>query len=262
MRLLLVLLATATGLGLAAAGLALLRDDPPEDLLPDLDQSVPSALSVVKSGRFQRLTFLSAVENTGRGPLLVEGSRASVAKRSMTVRQLVRSTDGETTSLQVRSTMRYVTAETHAHWHILAFERYELRTADGSKLVAPDEKTGFCLGDRFNANMDVRVQNEPDQPVWTEECGRGEPGLLHVAEGISPGYGDDYVPKLEGQYVDVTDVPAGRYLLVHRVNPDRDLRERDYANNAASVLLELRRPRPGLPAVEILARCPESDRCE
>jgi hypothetical protein len=261
MRLLLALLATAAGLGLVAAGLALLRSKPPEELLPDLDQATPTGLSVVKAGSSRKLTFLSAVENEGSGPLLVEGSRASVAQRAMTVRQTIRTTDGEAKSLPVPSTLRYVEAETHAHWHILAFERYELRTADGSELVSPDEKTGFCLGDRFDANMKLRVENEPDRAVWTEECGRRKPGLLHVTEGISPGYGDDYVPKLEGQYVDLAGVRPGRYLLVHRVNPDRTLREGDYANNAASVLLELRRPKRGRPAVEVLSRCPDSDRC-
>jgi hypothetical protein len=34
-------------------------------------------------------------------------------------------------------------------------------------------------------------------------------------------------------------VPAGRYSLVHRLNPLRALREADYSNNSASVLLDL-----------------------
>jgi hypothetical protein len=262
MRVLLVLLAAAAGLGLVAAGLALLRAEPPDELLPDLDQAVPSALSVVRAGRAYRLTFLSAVENDGPGPLLVEGRRDSTASPAMTVRQLIRRTDGATRELPVRATMNYVEAETHSHWHILGFESYELRSEDGAELVGPDEKTGFCLGDRYDADKDRQVENEPEQALLTEECGRGEPDLLLVAEGISPGYGDDYVPRLEGQYVDVTNVPAGRYLLVHRVNPDRTLRERDYGNNAASVLLELRRPNRGPPRVEILRRCPDDERCQ
>jgi hypothetical protein len=261
MRSLLLVVAAVAGLGLAAAGLALLRDDPPEELLPDLDQAAPSALSVVRAGRSYRLTFLSAVENDGPGPLLVEGSRTSAADSSMTVHQLIRRTDGETRSVRVGAAMRYVKSETHSHWHLLPFAQYELRTADGAELVADDEKTGFCLGDRFDADMKLRVANEPSEAVWTEECGRGQPGLLQVAEGISPGYGDDYVPKLEGQYVEVTAVPSGRYLLVHRVNADRSLRETDYTNNAASVLLELRQSERGPPRVRILSECPEAERC-
>jgi hypothetical protein len=261
MRLLLLFVAFAAGLGLAAAGLALLRDDPPEELLPDLDQAVPSALSVVRAGRAYRLTFLSAVENDGPGPLVVEGDRPGTASPTLTVHQLIRRTDGSSREIAVRATMRYVVAETHAHWHILGFERYELRSPDGAKLVAPDQKTGFCLGDRYDASAEERVDNEPDRAFWTEECGRGAPDLLRVAEGISPGYGDDYVPRLEGQYVDVSTVPAGRYLLVHRVNADRALRESEYRNNAASVLLRLRRPKGRAPTVAVVGRCPDSDRC-
>jgi hypothetical protein len=260
MRPLLLLAVAAVGLGLGAAGLFLLRGEPPEELLPDLDQAPPSGLSVVKVGRSYRLTFLSAVENDGPGPLLVEGSRTTAAEPAMSVRQLIRSTDGETRSVPLPARMRYVDSETHAHWHLLAFERYELRTADGSELVAPDEKTGFCLGDRFDADMKVRVPNEPEEAVWTEECGKGDSALLHVVEGISPGYGDDYVPKLEGQWVDVTDVPPGRYLLVHRANPDRSLRETDYGNNAASVLIRLRRTERG-PALKVVSECPDDELC-
>ena len=80
-------------------------------------------------------------------------------------------------------------------------------------------------------------------------------------EGISVGFGDDYAPYLEGQYVDVTRLPAGRYVLVHVANPARVLRERTYANNAASVLVELRRPRGRAPWIAIVLRCPDSGRC-
>jgi hypothetical protein len=77
-----------------------------------------------------------------------------------------------------------------------------------------------------------------------------------VREGISPGFGDDYVPEKEGQSIDVTDLAPGSYVLVHHANPDHALRERSYANNAASVLLELSGSR-----VRVLARCPDSVTC-
>jgi Lysyl oxidase len=260
MRWLLVLVASLLGVGLAAAGVFVLRDQDSEEQLPDLDQAVPSTLSVVQVGDAYRLTFASAVDNVGLGPLLIEGNRPDRRTRNMTVRQLVRRADGSTGSIAVRMPLRYVRSETHAHWHLLGFERYELRRAVDGRVVAPDKKTGFCLGDRYDANSRVRIENEPEEPVWTQECGRGSPELLAVAEGISPGYGDDYVPRLEGQFVDVTRVPPGRYLLVHRANPDRALRESDYANNAASVLLQLRRTGE-VPTIRVLARCPDSDRC-
>ena len=261
MRRLILLLAALVGLALGTAGVALLRSDPPADLLPNLDQAAPAALSVVRADGRDRLTFSSAVDTVGLGPLLVDGRRPSTATPAMDVRQRVQRTDGSERYVEVAGEMRFVESETHAHWHLLDFERYELRSADGEKLLAPDQKTGFCLGDRYETDARSRLENEPERAVWTQECGRGGKALLFIAAGISPGYGDDYVPELEGQYFDVTDLPSGRYLLVHRANPGRVLRESDYGDNAASVLLRLLRETSGSPTVRVIASCPQTDRC-
>ena len=50
------------------------------------------------------------------------------------------------------------------------------------------------------------------------------------------------------------------FVLVHLANPDRALREASYANNAASVLIEMRWIRD-VPNVRVLASCPDTDRC-
>jgi hypothetical protein len=234
---------------LAVGALAFDRSDSPDQLLPDLRQLEPAAISVTETAGRHRLTFLSAVENVGKGALLVEGRRASREGDTMSVEQIVRRVDGSSSSFPVEAELRYISSETHAHWHLLGFERYELRRAADGELVAPDRKTGFCLGDRFDSPREL--PNEPRQAVWTQECGLRSPGLLRVREGISPGYGDDYVPTLEGQYVELEGVPAGRYRLVHRVNPTRALREADYSNNSASVLLDLAW-RDGAPTVTVL----------
>jgi hypothetical protein len=208
--------------------------------LPDLDQATPFGVSVVQRGRRSLLVFGSAVDNVGRGPLIVEGRRVGGEMRTW---QLV---GGRRIALPVR--LRYVGSETHRHWHFPGFERYELRRLDGS-LVGRDHKTGFCLRDAY----ETRALNLP--PVWTSECARRRPGATTVRQGISPGFGDDYVPLKEGQSIDVTGM-RGRFVLVHRANPDRVLRERSFANNAAAVLIRL-----GLDRAMILRRCPSSATC-
>jgi hypothetical protein len=260
MRWLAVFAVAAVGVALSAAGLLLLRDDGPSELLPDLDQALPSKLEIVEEGDTYRLVFASAVDNVGAGPLLIEGERPDRGTPGMTVRQLVRGSDGSMRAHAVPGELRYVTSETHEHWHLLGFETYELRRAADGTLVQPDAKTGFCLGDRYETLGGGDLPGKPDRPVWTEECGRDEPGLLTVREGISPGYGDDYDPGLEGQSLNVTNVPAGRYLLVHRANPERALEEDDYSNNVASVLIQLRRA-GAIPSVRVLARCPDAETC-
>ena len=261
MRWLLALLVAVLGVALGAVGLLLLGDGGPDELLPDLDQAEPSAIAVVRDGDSYLLTFGSAVDNVGSGPLLIEGERPDATTPAMSVSQLVRRSDGSTRVRPVRAHIHYVREETHEHWHLLGFETYELRRAASNELVEPDQKTGFCLGDRYRTDDRSTLPNEPPRPVWTEECGRNQPGLLSVEQGLSPGYGDDYVPQLEGQFVDVTSVPAGRYLLVHRVNPEGVLEEETLSNNAASVLIRIRRDTGDIPTVSVLARCPGSDSC-
>ena len=224
------------------------------ELLPDLDQTLPGAISIeTRSGR-RVLVFASAVDNVGAGALVIVGSRRNRAVHTMRIRQLVTKADGSTATHSLPGRLRYVRSETHSHWHLLGFERYSLRRASDGRLVAPDRKTGFCLGDRYRIASPPPAA--PPKAVWVRECGRGRTRLLRLGQGISPGYGDDYAPVLEGQFLDLTGVPTGRYLLVHRVNADRSILESSYANNAASVLLELRGR-----TVRILARCPDSAAC-
>jgi hypothetical protein len=260
MRWLAVLVVSTAGVALAAAGLFLLRDDGPEELLPDLDQAVPAKLEIVEEGDSYRLVFASAVDNVGRGPLLIDGERPDREAPAMAVSQVVRRTDGTARAHEVSGELRYTRTETHEHWHLLGFEVYELRKAGDGTLVRPSGKTGFCLGDRYETEKGAEAEGKPPEAVWTDECGRDQPGLLTLRQGISPGFGDDYDPGLEGQSVDVTNVPAGRYLLVHRTNPERTLQEASYENNAASVLIQLRRS-GAIPTVRVLARCPDAETC-
>ena len=224
------------------------RDKGPAELLPDLRQLPPRAISVTEVEGEHRLVFLSAVDNVGEAALVIEGRRESRADAAMAVEQLITRADGSTRSHGVDGELLYVVSATHEHWHLLDFERYSLESEDG-EVVVRDRKTGFCLGDRFNS--EGNVPNEPPRPVWVGECGRGGRVLLSIREGISPGYGDDYVPALEGQYLVLDGLPAGRYRLWHRANPERTLRESTYANNGASALLDLTWSR-GEPSVTIV----------
>ena len=245
---------------LALAACAEGSGEPARELLPDLDQVAPAGISVVEKNGRERLVFLSSVENVGAGPLVVSGHREGVNEPAMTATQLVRRLDRSTETVPLRAKLRFVVSETHRHWHLLGFERYELR-GEAGRALGRDHKTGFCLGDRYDAHVSTRLPGEPPRAVWTQECGRGQTGRLRILEGLSPGFGDDYVPLLEGLYIDVTGLAPGRYLLVHRVNPDQDIREESYANNAASVLLDLRRGSNGRVVVSVVATCPQSAGC-
>jgi hypothetical protein len=231
----------------------------PRPLLPDLDQAPPSALSVRRHDGAWVLAFGSAVDNVGRGPLLIRGTHR--APGVMDVRQVVRRTDGSSVVRELGPLLRYERAETHSHWHLEAFDRYELRVAADPRKRVRGTKMGFCLGDRYDTDRTRRLPREPANPRWTHDCGRGETELTQLEEGISVGYGDDYAPYLEGQFISLAGVPAGRYLLVHTADPRGYLRELTRANNSSSLLLRLRRPPGERPRVTVLATCPGRATC-
>jgi hypothetical protein len=239
----------------------------PRDLLPDLDQKLPNNLQVAadQSGAIPRfhLGFESAVDNRGAGPLVISGHRDSQDQPEMIADQTVQRSDGSSRTIAGVGRLRYVYSEDHDHWHYLGFDHYELRRASDYKLVAPDQKTGFCLGDRYDTNATTQLPGEPAQPYYTGYCGRTHTELLSLVEGISVGYGDVYFANLEGQFVDLTGVPAGEYYLVHRVNADRMLAESDYSNDAASILIGLSWPggTTAAPSVRVLKGCPARDAC-
>jgi hypothetical protein len=249
----------AAGASMGGSGEAARR---PVALLPDLAQSTPKVLRISRAGNRWRLGFLSAVLNAGRGPLIIRGRRASTLDPTMDARQLIRRSDGTTAVGRRIGTMRYVTDPTHSHWHLMRFQRYELRGLRG-RLVAPGRKVGFCLTDSSRDAGDEDLPGERAEPTYRQDCGPRRPDLLQVAEGISIGWMDVYAPLREGQYVDITDVRSGRYVLVHRVNVSRRIRERKRSNNASSLLIRISWPngRSSAPTVRTLAACFYTARC-
>lgn len=255
--------------GLVAAARAVAGDTPaPHVVLPDLVQAAPSAISVVTASRagrtVQRLAFASAVENRGEGDLILAARRATRRQSLMTAAQLIERVDAAGRPVADRRVanvgrLHFVRLSDHSHWHFIGFERYELRSPVTGRLVARDRKSGFCVGNRYPVVPGAVLPPRAGQ--FDDNCGKSRPDLLRVLEGLSPGFADDYKPNLEGQFIDITKVPSGRYLLVHRTNADGLVREARRSNNAASVRLQLRRSRGRPPAVTVLRTCPDSPTC-
>jgi dipeptidyl aminopeptidase/acylaminoacyl peptidase len=236
------------------------------ELRPDLEQQSPSELSlqtVTTGGRTRFLLgFRSATDNVGEGPLSVFAFRQSPVVPTMRASQRVRLIGGGIRTYPRVGFLRYTYSPTHDHWHLLGFQRYELRRADDHRLVVSDRKSGFCLTDRWGNAAQGFVGRRP-RPVFTDYCERSNTGALIVSQGTTVGYSDVYPAHFHGQNIDVTRVPAGVYVLVHRANPNLLIRELRYENNAASLRIRLSWPRGRSqePAVRVLARCPATERC-
>jgi len=143
-------------------------------------------------------------------------------------------------------------SECHGHLHFAEYADYRLWTPagyqtwtqfrnwnqatsghDNAKLLASLEssgalvvgrKQGFCL-------IDIsRYLKDAPQPKYLS-CAS--------SQGITVGWSDEYHFQLDCQYIDITGVPAGRYILEDEVNPERLFPESDYTNNAAAVEIRI-----------------------
>lgn len=255
------------------------------DVCPVLDASAPNG-TCVTTGPIQavRLRFTSSEENVGAGPLLLYGHRDSTSSPKMTVRQAFQSgahgpipQSFAEAQHATSATTYYEPAAMHRHWHLLGFDRFQLRTQTGSTVVA-DRKNGFCLGDRYNAPGSAGLSGAPKDgtpegnlaaTLAESTCKRREPSTLDVTEGISVGQGDNYDYTVDYQWLDLTKVASGTYTVVNTVNPDRSITESDYDNNSSSMVVSVQWPgggaAPGVvvapPTVKMLRSCPGSATC-
>jgi hypothetical protein len=224
-------------------------------LPPDIDMRAPLDVHVT-AGRGGRafVAFESRIVNRGPGPLKILGQRStSVPGARMAATQVLLDTSSVTTGRVARAVpvgpLQFSPAGGHDHWHYLHFEDYMLLSVPNLDFVAPTRKTGFCL---TGLNLSYN-------------CGRGQPKLTRIGDpaeaalGAGPfpdtqamgeaavqerdfgnrSFEDFYEPTVEGQDVEITRVPDGRYCLSFVADPDGRLVEADTSNNGASELIDL-----------------------
>ena len=139
-----------------------------QPLLPDLDQEMPTELILTKAGKHGhtswRLGFRSAVRNIGDGPLIIDGRRPGRRPEDDGRRAGGRARPARRkTVVPGVGQLRYVRSPDHQHWHLLGFDRYELRRAGSTGAVVSDRKTGFCLGDRYEVTTRDLPAKAPDE---------------------------------------------------------------------------------------------------
>jgi hypothetical protein len=225
---------------------------------PNLVQRPPTGLLVTAGSRGRWLLgFTSMVDNRGPGILWIRGTRQGNA-HVMNVRQLVMLDSGATRVLPESGELHYTVAPPHYHWHFLGFDRYELRSTGAYKLLVRDHKSGFCIADHYGIALGV----PHGLPRFLGSCAQFDPKARFVEEGSSVGYTDRYPANFHGQNLDITKVPAGRYWLVHRANPDFHLRETHYGDDVASLLVQITWPagHRSAPRVTPLRAC-SKERC-
>ncbi|KAM9307293.1 protein-lysine 6-oxidase [Pholidichthys leucotaenia] len=103
----------------------------------------------------------------------------------------------------------------HQHFHSMdEFSHYDLLDAQSQRSVAEGHKASFCLED---TSCDYGYFRRYACTAHTQ--------------GLSPGCYDTYNADIDCQWIDITDVKPGNYILKISVNPHYQVRESDYSNN-------------------------------
>ena len=244
---------------------------PVRDLLPDLvalpqqnvtfgppfeifNDPVPMGSSCFQSEIVERsahtcLRFDQVLANAGSGPLDLRFDQPSgivpVNGQPVSVRQRIYRSDG--TFYDVPAGYVYWHA-IHQHYHFDAFAQSKLWAVDasgnraGTMPAATGDKVSFCI-----ATTDINPAYWGQQAFGPDsypapDCIQPEStsgGFDHFKQGMSVGWADTYNWFLPSQYVEVTGVPDGDYILDTTVDPTNRLIESDKTNNCGAVRVRL-----------------------
>lgn len=235
------------------------------DLLPDLKMSQLYNLKLERSrGGRNRLRFGTIVWNVGDGPLEVraDGRKGRVM---YDVAQWITTRGGGGHAHTPPGATAFYSGDGHDHWHIQTFVTIALYpspsdppTADSLASEAGPtyryrglRKIGFCLTDLVRAPSSLRPSGSASR-IRYPVSGCGTVRDTSVRMGISVGYGDDYKPFFNHQWLDVTGLPAGTYRLCATVNSNGTWREKgdNRDNNSYWLDLDLNPARNRLKAVD------------
>jgi hypothetical protein len=169
--------------------------------------------------------------NFGEGALQVGFNSSTYGD----VKQIINRVDGS--RREVKSNAQPTTeAGNHQHTHLedmSEFTLYKLN-ADGTAgaKVSRHHKVSFLLTE---TDSDGTALFDPDG----RQRRRPEAAPSRTVQGFGVGRGDTYGAGLEGQEFDITNLPAGKYILRMNFDPNNRIAEVDERNNAWDTQFQL-----------------------
>lgn len=143
----------------------------------------------------------------------------------------------------------YAWSPCHNHYHFGDFAHYRLWTPaayaawEALRVQQPDEPASALLAAHPDLAAGLRAGHKQgfciiDGHPMHALAGYPEFGWC-ARQGISPGWQDTYGARLDGQWIDVTGVAPGAYVLEVELNPERRIEEADDRDNTAVTLVTL-----------------------
>lgn len=142
---------------------------------------------------------------------------------------------------------QFTTNNCHGHAHYEGYAEYRLYKPNG-QAIPIGFKNGFCVLD---------FDGCPDGGTPKFSCGN---------MGISKQCGDIYHAGLDCQWIDITDVDTGNYVMAAKVNWDQSADalghfESNYQNNWAQACIKITANASGQKGFTLLAACPSYSDC-
>jgi Lysyl oxidase len=177
--------------------------------LPDLAVLAPRDFRIVvrDSGR-RLLRFTTIIVNIGNGPFQLSGyddDGFAAKKDILSVNQQILEPDGTFSRHHTDATM-FWSGDGHDHWHVTDLQVSKLQNLENEE-VGSVKKVGFCFVDNFRyGSSQPPHYTQAIDICFTKANGR-------VPMGISKNWGDTYPWTFKYQWVDITDLPNGKYRL-------------------------------------------------
>lgn len=163
--------------------------------------------------------------------------------------QRIYRTDGSVRQEQIPGALTF--SQVHGHVHYFGFQHVALhaRNADGTPgaVVSAGLDKGLCMVDLVNGwfgtskgqpsnytvpgTCDNASRQDPNDPTYPNES--------FFQMGISPGWADVYPWHIADQYIDITGVADGQYVMVVQQNLSHGVIEADYTNNTATACVQI-----------------------
>ncbi|KAJ8278603.1 hypothetical protein COCON_G00056690 [Conger conger] len=183
--------------------------------LPDL---IPDPYYIQASTYIQRMQMYALRCAAEENCLARSAYRRSV--RDINFRMLLRfpqrvKNQGTADFLPVKPQHQWEWHSCHQHYHSMeAFSTYDLLDVSTGLKVAEGHKASFCLED-----------------TTCDPGFRRRYACTAHTQGLGPGCYDTYDANIDCQWIDITDVPPGNYVLKVTVNPTFQVQESDFSNN-------------------------------
>jgi hypothetical protein len=196
---------------------------------------------MAEQGARKCLRFDQIIANVGDGPFEIrytvppEGAAPSGTPNVVqfeSLRQRIHSSDG---SFEDRVADTYEFHPAHAHFHYRNFAVSALLREDGT-VAAAGRKNGFCMVDV--ENYAFAMKGDAARTYVPPACLAPTEGD-EIVNGISVGWADVYNWYLADQFIEVSGLTDGHYVLTTTADPASTIVELDDDNNCTAARIEL-----------------------